>query len=181
VTGGGPLWNPTSAGLIFGERQHGLYRLPAGSETFDSLGTPGQGLEWYAAGDGVWTETDTGENGGLGSAASFYNGSDQSALDIGFDGYLAGADDNAIYVEYQEDQSVSDSLVRYPIDGTAPTVVASGGFTQNPFGGQTPLGYDDSLVNPLLFNGSIGVKTWLEPSASDETMQQLLVQQLQLP
>ena len=60
VVGTGTLWSPTSAGLIFGSRQAGLYRLLAGSETFDPLGTPGVGLEWYAAGDGVWTTTNTG-------------------------------------------------------------------------------------------------------------------------
>jgi hypothetical protein len=182
VTGAGTMWSSTSAGLLFGNRQSGLYRLLAGSETFDSLGSPqGALLAWYAAGDGVWTTTDTGESGGQGSLASFYDSTNPPSMSLGYDGYLNGADDAAIYVEYLEDDTVADSLVRYPIDGSGPVVVAQGGFTQNPFGGQTPLGYDDSLINPLLFNGSIGVKTWLEPSASDETMQQLLVQQLQLP
>ena len=100
---------------------------------------------------------------------------------MGYDGYLAGADDAAVYVEYQEDDTVADSLVRYPTDGSGPVVVAQGGFVQNSFGGQSPLGYDDSLINPLLFNGSTGVKAWVVPSASDETLSQLLVQQLQLP
>jgi hypothetical protein len=156
--------------------------LLAGSATFDSLGSPqGALLELYAAGDGVWTTTNTGASGGLGADASFYNGSDQPTQTMGYDGSLAGADDAAVYVEFQEDDTVAASLVRYPIEGSGPLVVAQGGFVQNPFGGQTPLGYHDSLVNSLLFNGPIGVKTWLEPSASEETLQQLLVQQLQLP
>jgi hypothetical protein len=182
VTGAGTMWSSTSAGLLFGNRQSGLYRLLNGSATFDSLGSPqGAQLAWYAAGDGVWTTTNTGDSGGLGSEAAFYNGSDLPTQTIGYDGSLAGADDTAVYVEYQEDDTVADSLVRYPLDGTGPVVVALGGFTQNSFGGQTPLGYHDSLINPLLFNGSAGVKTWVLPSASDETMQQLLVQQLELP
>ncbi len=181
MQGSATVWSSTSAGLIFGNRQHGLFRLLAGSDTFDSLGVPGNGLGWYAAGDGVWTETDTGENGGQGSAASFYNGGDQPALLVGFDGYLSGADDEAVYVDYQLDSDVADSLVRYPADGSAPTTVAVGGSVANSFGGTSTLGYNDSLVNPLLFSNGIGVKAWLAPSASDETMQQLLVQVLNLP
>ena len=181
VVGGGTVWSATSAGLIFGNRATGLYRLLAGSETFEPLGTPGIGNEWYAAGDGVWTTTNTGESGGLGSEASFYNGGDQPVQTIGYDGYLSGADDSAVFVEYQEDDTVPPSLVRYPTDGAGPAVVAEGGYAQNSFGGQTTLGYHDSLINPLLLNGQFGVKTWTAPSASEETMSQLLVQQLQLP
>jgi hypothetical protein len=181
IQASGTVWSSTSAGLIFGNRQAGLFRLLAGSDSFDSLGVPGNGLGWFAAGDGVWTETDTGENGGQGSAASFYNGGDQPTLFVGFDGYLAGADDEAVYVEYELDTDVGDSLVRYPADGSAPTTVAVGGFVANSFGGTTTLGYNDSLINPLLFSNGMGVKSWVAPTASDELLQQLLVQVLNLP
>ena len=181
VVGGGTLWSSTSAGLIFGNRATGLYRLLAGSETFDPLGTPGAGLEWYAAGDGVWTTTNTGQIDGVASEASFYNGGDDASQTMGYDGYLAGADDTAVFIEYREDDTVAPSLVRYPIVGGGPAVIAVGGFAQNSFGGQTTLGYDDSLINPLVLNGQFGVKSWTAPSASEETMSQLLVQQLQLP
>ena len=181
VPGSSTVWSPTSVGLILGSRQTGLYRLIAGSDTFDPLGVPGNGLGWFAAGDGVWTETGTGENGGLGSVASFYNGGEQPTLQLGFDGYLEGADDDAIYVEYQENLDIADTLVRYPSDGSAPTAVAFGGFVPNSFGGQTTLGYSNSLVNPLLFSNGLGVKSWAVPGATDEIQQQLLVQVLGLP
>jgi hypothetical protein len=181
VVGSGTLWTATGEGLIFGNRATGLYRLLDGSETFDPLGTPGIGNEWYAAADGVWTTTNTGQSGGLFSEASFYNGGDQPVQTVGYDGYLSGADDNAVFVEYQEDDTVAPSLVRYPADGSGPAVVAQGGYAQNSFGGQTTLGYHDALINPLVFNGLFGVKSWTVPSASEETMQQLLVQALQLP
>ena len=67
-----------------------------------------------------------------------------------------------------------------PIEPSGPVVVGVGGSVQSPFGLQ-PLGYHDSLINPLSINGTIGVKSWVAPTASDETGQQLIVQQLQLP
>jgi hypothetical protein len=114
ATGAGTVWQSTSAGLVLGDRHHGLFRLLAGSGTFEPLGTPGNGLGWFAVRDGVWTETgaiDAGP-GGSGNSASFYNGGDQPSMFVGYDGYLAGADDDAVYVEYQLDSDVADSLVR---------------------------------------------------------------------
>jgi hypothetical protein len=100
---------------------------------------------------------------------------------VGFDGFLAGADDNAIYVEYQLDSDTADSLVMYPLDASAPTTIAFGGFVTNPFGVQQSLVYNDAFINPLLLGDGVVVRTWAAPTASDEPGIQLLVQAIPVP
>jgi hypothetical protein len=178
---GGTMFVSTPQGLLFGERQHGLYRLLAGGDSFDSLGTPGDGRMWFPAADGFWTQTGDFGPDGTGSTASFFNGGADASLTLGFDGYLAGADGSAVYVEYQEDTEVADSLIRYAIDDGSQQAIAFGGSVPNAFGGTTSLGYSDSSINPLLHSDQLIVKVWQVPMSGPETLSQLLVQAIALP
>ena len=126
----------TSAGLIVGDRHNGIYRLSAGSDSFEQIVLPATASTLFPTGAGVWTQTEVGTSGAPEGVVTFATGDPASDVKVGINGYLVGADDSAVYATPPLETQQLDELWRYPTDGGAPTRLAQNGLVPNPFGGQ---------------------------------------------
>lgn len=174
------IFTETSAGLILGDHQHGLYRLRTGSSQFEPLGKPGAGLGWSPSGDGVWTQTEIGTYDAPTGTAAFFSGGSAPDMQLGIDGNLVAADDQAVYSSYSESDDEADGLWRYPLDQGAPQRIATSGFVPNGFGGQQRLLYRD-ISAPLLVGDHVLVKLWLVVSPTENTQSALMIQSVPVP
>ncbi|HEY8238918.1 MAG TPA: hypothetical protein VIF63_05735, partial [Candidatus Limnocylindrales bacterium] len=177
--GFGSVLATTSAGVIFGERHDGIFRINLDGSV-DPLGSPGAFSAFFAAGNGVWTQTVIGGFEDPSGTAEFFTGGSASELRVGIVGDLIGADESAVYGSYAEFDDEPDGFWRFPLDGGAPQQLAGSGFTPNGFGGQLRLLYRDITV-PLLIGDGLAVKLWIAPSPTNDTQSALLFQSIPLP
>jgi hypothetical protein len=152
----------TPQALVYGDEGEGKgwYRLPAGSTTLQSLGQRSAPI--YAVNGGLWDQDQF-------QTAFYYTNDGDPVQSIDFDGILAGADDQAIYVD--KPVAEGSQLWRYPVDGGDPQVI-----------GQSPPDYDnDSFYyadnSPFITTGSSIVKVWLT-NGSDTAPSAVFVQVL---
>ena len=99
----------------------GYYRFTSGASAMEPLGTfkntamPG--------GTGLWVTSDDGKS------AEYFTAAGTPATTLPISGALVGGDSTAAYVEVQGSDSTgtgtSRQLWRYPIDGSAPTMLAN--------------------------------------------------------
>jgi hypothetical protein len=180
VPGAGALFASTSDGLIVGNRQQGVYRLSAGSDAFEQIQLPATFAALFPAGAGVWTQTEIGTSGAPEGVVTFASGDPGSNIQIGVNGYLAGADDSAVYATPPLEDGQPDELYRYPADGGQPTRLATSGTVPNGFGGTQVLKYGDPLF-PFLIRDRLMVKLWQAASSNENSQLVLAIQAIALP
>ena len=146
--------SPTT--VIFGSSDEGSgwYRLLQGATAFTPMTIPGPTFGLYAQGEGVWFQSVQGVQPE--PQADFYTSSATPDKSIPIDGILTGADELAIYAD--SSSSDPDQLVRYAIDGTAPSPILSGA-TLTTANGDHDLGYFDN--DPLVIANQMVAKLWL--------------------
>jgi hypothetical protein len=174
---GGIDWVTTSAGVIYGDSFHGVFRINPDA-SIDALGKPGTGFGFSPAGRGVWTQTVVGTSAAPEGTAELFTGGAASEDRVRINGRLVAADDDAVYASFAEDEDQADGFWRFPIGGGSPERLAVSGFVSNGFGGQLRLLYRD-VQGLLLIGDGLAVKLWIAPS--DENQVRLLLQAIPLP
>ena len=167
IYGGGYL-HPGSGSIFYSYSQDTLF-MAAGDTAFQSVGP--LVLPITSTSRGVWTESSD-----VTSAILTGPGGVLATVQIG--NQLVGADDQAVYTAGGPPSSDSNSLWRYPIDGSAPTQVAAGAQVSRD-GNSLMLGFFDD--NPPLLEPHAVVKIWLPASSSSNTGRALDVQWSALP
>jgi hypothetical protein len=145
--------SPTT--VIFGSSDagSGWYRLTQGATSFTPMTIPGQTFGLYAQGEGLWFQPV--QNLGPQPEADFYTSSATPDKVIAIDGTLVGADVSAIYAD--SSSSNPDQLVRYALDGSAPSPILTGA-TLTTVNGDQGLGYFDN--DPLVIANQKVAKLW---------------------
>jgi hypothetical protein len=167
--GGGSLFTGTgSTSIVYGYSQDTLF-MPVSATSFQSLGPLESPLDGVSRGVWTWTSdpgsaTLTGPTGPLAT--------------IPIDGSMIGADDQAVYTAGGPGSAGTDTLWRYPADGSAPSQIATGskvGTAQI----TADLGYFDDW--PFLIGPHAAVKLWLPTSRTDHLNDALDLQWIALP
>ena len=136
----------TTTGLIYGAGlDQGWSRLPIGQTQLQSLGVHRAPV--FPAGAGLWNQNE--------QVAEFFSQDGAATQSIPIDGPLAGADDQAIYVEQSSTADFTSELWRYPTSGADPALVAG---VPEPYGDKTFSYFDD---DPLLVSPGGLVKIWV--------------------
>jgi hypothetical protein len=104
----------------------GYYRLPTGASAFEPFGLGAAQNPAIPAGNGLWIMSDDGHSAQYFTSPGTPQAMPQITLPI--PGKLVGGDATAAYVEIKgkDPTGTKDAgqLWRYPIDGSAPTVIA---------------------------------------------------------
>ena len=151
----GYLLSSQSSTVIYGDSGYGLgwYRLTPGATTLEPVPLANQALQVFAAGDGIWYQPEAVD---LVEQANFATGSSTPETSIPITGYLEAADEQAVYAT--TGTGTPETLIRYPIDGSAPGVVMSG-TTLTTQSGSDDLGFFDN--NPMFIANQKIAKLWL--------------------
>jgi hypothetical protein len=162
--------SPGSTSIIYGDVGKDVRSLSAGSSEFQSLGK--LNILQFAVRRGAWSES-------FGTQTAILVGPGGGVLaTVPVDGPLVGADDQAVYVSGEAAADGSDTLWRYPADGSAPTQIAQGAKVDT--GGATAdLGYFDN--EPFLVASHQAVKIWLVTSSANAGQFALDLQWVALP
>ena len=90
------LLGGSASTIIYGDSDygHGYYKLAQGATTLTPVPVPDLTLQIFAAGDGLWYQP---EADNLVGEADFVSGSPTPDKTIPIDGYMEGADDQAVY------------------------------------------------------------------------------------
>jgi hypothetical protein len=151
----------TPTTVIFGDPSgvNGWYRLTSGATAFESLGLPLRVSGWFPVGDGAWFQPSV--DNAVQFEADFVTGSTTSDQRLPFEqgGNLVGADDAAVYVDSRA--ASPRTLMRYPIDGSAPTTVLTGA-TLTTAGADYGLDYFAGW--PLIVSADGMAKLWTVPN-----------------
>jgi hypothetical protein len=168
----------TSATTVFyGEsgEDYGWFRLVPGATAFEQLPIADDVAQIYPAGLGVWIQP--APNGDVQNEADFITTSATPDLAVHFDdGALVGADDGAFYVN--QFGSPSDTLMRYPGDGSAPVAVLSGASVETS-NGSFDFTYLDN--DPLVIGEGHVAKLWLLRDWPTVDVTSIVSQATQLP
>ncbi len=176
----GSFFTSTSDGLIFGDHSRGLFRF-TDDGTFEPIGQPGTGGEWYPIGRGVWTQTESSFFGPAEGVASFFTGGSAPDAQVGINGMLVGADARSVYAgAVIQDLAQPQELWRYPTDRSAPVRIVSSGVTTDASGAQQSLSFQDPVV-PLIVTDTRVIKLWLVPSPTTGGQRALVLQSAPLP
>jgi uncharacterized membrane protein len=124
----------------------GYYRLATGATAFDQLGQLGSNVG-SPAGAGIWVASKDYKS------VSYYTSSGTPQVTLSVDGSLVAGDAGAAYVETQgidASGNLTNQLWRYPIDGSAPTELATAptvdGQALDYFGDPLPAANGDGIV-----------------------------------
>jgi hypothetical protein len=167
--------SPTT--VAYGQDVYGYdyYRLTQGATAFEQLPVPYPTLQIFPAGEGVWIQPEGPVD--MLEEADFITSSATPDKVIPIDGYLIGADENAVYGTSPAADG-QDQLVRYGTDGSAPTVVMSAS-TLTTASGSDSLGFFDNT--PLvLANGKIA-KFWLASNYPDDGTTSVMAEVVNAP
>ena len=160
---------PTSTGIIAGDAQNGMYRLRAGSTSFEPIATLGAFYHFYPAGDGIWTQLEAGTSSEPEGTAGFYDGGTSPSQTLTVTGSVVGADDYAVYSSFGPNDDQPDGLFANAVDGS----VAAGSIATSAIvpisTGTYPLTYRDPTL-PLLTGDGVVVKLWTAPSPTGQGM-----------
>ncbi len=115
-TSNGHLTASRSA-IFYGDEGHGTARLLDGDTALQPVDGMGPGQQFPAA-DAIWQQ--------VGQTAQRLDGHGTPSQKIDIDGTLVAVGDDAIYVELASGTDATPQLWRYPLDGTAPAIVAAG-------------------------------------------------------
>ncbi|MEO5901077.1 MAG: hypothetical protein ABIR68_13265, partial [Ilumatobacteraceae bacterium] len=115
-TSNGHLTASRSA-IFYGDDAHGTIRLLDGHTALQPVNGVQPGRQ-FPSGDAIWQQVDR--------TAQRLDGHGTPSQKIDIDGTLVAVGDNAIYVELASGTDATPQLWRYPIDGTAPTIAATG-------------------------------------------------------
>ncbi len=165
--------SPDSTAIVYGDVGKDVQFLAAGSTQFQSLGK--LAIPLFAVAPGVWTDT-FGTSSGTGSASLVGPGGTLATVPI--DGPVVGANDRAVYVNGQAAADGSDTLWRYPADGSVPIQIAQGSKIDTD-GAAADLGYFDNA--PFLVGAHQAVKIWLVPSSINAGLSAVDIQWVALP
>jgi len=162
--------------VIFGgsDADQGWYRLTQGATAFTPMALPAQAFGLFAQGEGAWSQSVLSLGGP--SEADFYTSSATPDKAIQLGGIMTGADEQAIYAD--SSTSDPDQLVRYAIDGTAPSPILSG-TTLTTATGDHDLGYFDN--DPLVLANQMVAKLWIVPDWPAEGTTSLITQAAATP
>jgi hypothetical protein len=150
----------TGETVFYSDLDEGIFRLLSGSDSFEDMG-PGGAIA-FPGGDGFWAEgVDT---------IVFRTGSGVPEATLPTDGTLVGATEDAALVERVVN---GPELWAYPVDGSTPTLLASGPIIGT---GSEQRTLDYFGNDPLIASPGLIVKIWVEHARSGDDAASLFVQ-----
>jgi hypothetical protein len=147
------------------------YRLTPTDSAFVDMGDLPGYTDAFAGGGALWTQ----DIDGLRSYTA--PGAPTASVAVDFEGTAVGADQSAVYVAKSDVSTAHSELWRYPIDGSAPSMVASNDVSVPGALGNFRLDYADGS---LLFGDVRLAATWLLAVGIDQPGR-MYVQLVQLP
>jgi hypothetical protein len=169
ITYGGGTLHPGIGSIFYDYSQDTLF-MAAGETAFESLGHID--LPVAGTGRGVWSETSD-------VTSAVLTGPSGVVATVPIGGQLVGADDQAVYTAGGPGSGSTDSLWRYPADGSAPAQVVATGAQVPTAVNAADLGYFDD--SPLLIGQHAAVKLWLPTSRTNRLNDALDLKWIALP
>lgn len=160
----------SSASAIFLTDSAGaVHRLRPGESSFTLVTT--ERAQWFPSGDGLWRQEPVGR-------AVFVDGTPEGDRSISIGGSLVAAWSDALYADVLDVTGViTNTLQRYPQDGSSASLLFSGGTTQ--VDGATRI-FDYATAGPLLIDAVNVTEFWTFPRA-DRTGNDLFLQSVAQP
>ncbi|MGI8927942.1 MAG: hypothetical protein ACR2H0_00555 [Candidatus Limnocylindrales bacterium] len=143
----------SATAVFFTDNTEAVHRIRPGETSF-TLVTADR-AQWFPAGDGLWRQDP-------GGAAVFVDGTATGGRSIPIGGSLVAASGDALYVDVLDVTGVAtNTLQRYPQDGSPASLVMTGGTTQ--VDGATR--FFSYGTGPLLIDGQRVTQFWTFPGA----------------